>query len=263
MRVVELCRPESRSQGLRATLCRLIETTGTREFETTLAKLGRDAFGCDQITAFAFAGDWQPRLLNLSARVNKQAATRAATSYLQRHWRHDPSNIFSSRPIESDRSYLVFLSAAEVEDSEYRQDCYTSTGISHRVSLVKRHRGEYLKISLHRPCNQGSFHPTELAEIFDHADLLVELLLKHARSNYASRTGADAGYNYSDILARCCPALTKRERQVCSLIAIGLTSDEIAGKLGISINTVGTLRWRAYARLNISSQNELLRLILE
>jgi DNA-binding CsgD family transcriptional regulator len=43
---------------------------------------------------------------------------------------------------------------------------------------------------------------------------------------------------------------------------LGMTSEAIGLKLGISVNTVLTYRKRAYGRLNISCQNELMRLIL-
>jgi DNA-binding CsgD family transcriptional regulator len=42
----------------------------------------------------------------------------------------------------------------------------------------------------------------------------------------------------------------------------GMTPEAIALHLGISVNTVLTYRKRAYGRLKISCQNELLRLIL-
>jgi DNA-binding CsgD family transcriptional regulator len=46
-------------------------------------------------------------------------------------------------------------------------------------------------------------------------------------------------------------------------MAAGLTSERIALKLGVSLNTVLTYRKRAYFRLRISSQNDLLRLMLQ
>ncbi len=53
-----------------------------------------------------------------------------------------------------------------------------------------------------------------------------------------------------------------RETEVCAAIVQGMTSEAIALKLGISVNTVLTYRKRAYMRLGISCQNELLRFIL-
>ncbi len=52
-------------------------------------------------------------------------------------------------------------------------------------------------------------------------------------------------------------ALTQREAEICASIALGYTTLGISLKLGISINTVATHRKRAYAKLGISSQNEL------
>ena len=58
------------------------------------------------------------------------------------------------------------------------------------------------------------------------------------------------------------PNMPKRETEVCAAITLGMTSEAIALNLGISVNTVLTYRKRAYARLGISCQNELLRLVL-
>jgi len=57
-------------------------------------------------------------------------------------------------------------------------------------------------------------------------------------------------------------ALTSREADVCAAIIRGVTSEGIALELGVGLNTVLTYKKRAYARLNISSQNQLMRLVL-
>ena len=57
------------------------------------------------------------------------------------------------------------------------------------------------------------------------------------------------------------PQLSPREIEVCVRIMLGITSEGIGIDLGISRNTVLTYRKRAYARLNISSQNQLFRLL--
>lgn len=53
------------------------------------------------------------------------------------------------------------------------------------------------------------------------------------------------------------PQLTPREAEICSGIILGYTVVGLSLNLGISINTVATHRKRAYAKLKISSQNEL------
>ena len=63
-------------------------------------------------------------------------------------------------------------------------------------------------------------------------------------------------------LRQVMPHLTRRELDVCVGIMQGKSSEAIALALGISVNTVLTYRKRAYARLGISSHNELMRLVL-
>ena len=76
----------------------------------------------------------------------------------------------------------------------------------------------------------------------------------------AVNTGDD--FEYLDRLRYLCPSMPRRQLEVCALIVRGYFSQAIALKLGISLNTVLTFRRRAYARLRISSQNELTRLVL-
>ena len=57
--------------------------------------------------------------------------------------------------------------------------------------------------------------------------------------------------------------LTERECDVAQLILRGHSSESIGYNLGISVGTVKTHRKNAYAKLNISSQSELLSLFLK
>jgi DNA-binding CsgD family transcriptional regulator len=66
---------------------------------------------------------------------------------------------------------------------------------------------------------------------------------------------------FEQCLIRVCHGITRREIQVCAAIAVGMSSAAIALTLNISLNTVLTYRKRAYSRLNICSQNELMRLL--
>lgn len=59
------------------------------------------------------------------------------------------------------------------------------------------------------------------------------------------------------------PNLTPRQTEVCARIVLGYSILAISLELGITQNTVSTLRKRAYSRLGICSQNELFGLCLE
>jgi DNA-binding CsgD family transcriptional regulator len=59
------------------------------------------------------------------------------------------------------------------------------------------------------------------------------------------------------------PDLTPRQTEGCARIVLGYSILAISLELGITQNTVSTLRKRAYSRLGICSQNELFALCLE
>jgi DNA-binding CsgD family transcriptional regulator len=55
--------------------------------------------------------------------------------------------------------------------------------------------------------------------------------------------------------------LSKREIEVCARVIAGMTIDRTAVDLAIKRTSVITYRQRAYEKLNISRQNELLALV--
>lgn len=57
---------------------------------------------------------------------------------------------------------------------------------------------------------------------------------------------------------RISPQLTKREHEVLRLACVGQTNKGIAHVLNVSASTVGVLLFRAAAKLNVSSRNDLL-----
>ena len=59
------------------------------------------------------------------------------------------------------------------------------------------------------------------------------------------------------------PPLTKREKEVLTHIAEGLTNTQIAEKLFISIDTVDTHRKNLYTKLNVNNTAMLIRLAVQ
>lgn len=251
------------STPVRSGLPSLVGQVGTQPFDATLAKLIEEAFRCRQLTVFAFPKTSTPRVVSLIADDRPEAVRNAAGHYTKSYWQVDPSNIFANGELQSGKRYAVLMSQSDVSDVGFRRDCYTLTGISHRLSLLTDYRDEWVKISLHRPEQAGPFTQDNLSELLDHGDLLASLLIKHSEMpSERGKIDADPRH-FEEILATYWPQLTKRERSVCSLIAIGMGSEAISLTLGVSINTILTFRRRSYARLGISSQNELLRLLYD
>ena len=118
------------------------------------------------------------------------------------------------------------------------------------------------EIALHRPVSAGGFDEAHLA-------LLAKLQPVFAaafRKYWALRRGDEARPLDTRIdeafgnFGR--GALTGRERQVVQLVLRGHSSGSIGRNLDISVTTVKTHRRRAYAKLGICSQSELLSLFI-
>lgn len=59
------------------------------------------------------------------------------------------------------------------------------------------------------------------------------------------------------------PPLTRREKEILALIADGLTNNQIAAKLFISIDTVDSHRKNLHSKLNVKNTAQLIRFALE
>jgi DNA-binding CsgD family transcriptional regulator len=115
-------------------------------------------------------------------------------------------------------------------------------------------------LNLYRGRGSAPFREREIARIREISALLLSLAGKHAGLVAAVpvRAGRLESTRYLDrLLAGIETRLTPRERAVCARALAGQTVQGIASELGVRPPTVATLRRRAYAKLNISSLNEL------
>lgn len=101
------------------------------------------------------------------------------------------------------------------------------------------------------------FDDGDARAIAAHAEVVAAAVSRHFAFRYApAQTAAvnlttllGANIDFADV--------TDREKDMCRGILGGLSSNQIAADLGISVNSVLTYRKRLYQRLSISSQHEL------
>ena len=236
MQVHEFQGSFGRPDPLRAQIGRLIEVVGTPKFEDEMFYLVHRAIDCEHLTAFAVSDSGSADVLFAANAGNLPVASAIAQKYVSHYWMLDPANA-----IEADRdddSHVAFsILPGDITDGSYRRDFY-------------------------RGARSGHFEAQSIDCIMNSADLLISLLMKHAVSTVPVTTERLVPKVWCDRLRLLEPNMPKRETEVCAAITLGMTSEAIALNLGISVNTVLTYRKRAYARLGISCQNELLRLVL-
>ncbi len=120
------------------------------------------------------------------------------------------------------------------------------------------------EISIYRSRRRRGFDDGELARVSAAIPLIRGLLRKYwSAFGTAGNRAAPPDTRVDEAFANFGAAvLTGRECEVAQLILRGHSSESICFNLGISLGTVKTHRKNAYAKLEISSQSELLSLFL-
>ena len=237
----------------------LIGTVGTEAFERSLFAAAHGATGCSHLTAFVSAPKFSARPLVTANCGPDNLARSVADRYIRHYWHLDPANDFAESGGLPEGGAALLTRSDDIGSARYRSDCYTKIDLGDRFSLIRRSRERLLRINFYSSRGR-SFDETAILDILDSADVLMALLDRHENTRPA--TDPSGNGTFAERLRSWRPAMTPREIQVCDGIARGLTSEGIAIENGISINTVLTYRKRAYARLGISSQNELLRYVM-
>jgi LuxR family transcriptional regulator, activator of tox operons len=239
----------------------LIATTGTPRFEPSFFQTAREATDCEHLTAFIWSDRSAARLMFAINRGSRPVARTVAERYLAHYWNHDPANQICNRSASSDYEIAVRVLSRDIDHNAYRHDCYSSVDLIDRFSIIRRHKDEIIRLNLYRSARRGRFAAADLAPVLECGDVILALLAKHDAQRLPLDQSTEADV-FAERLRRIVPQLAPRERDVCVGIIQGMSSEAIALGLGISVNTVLTYRKRAYARLGISSHNELMRLVL-
>ncbi|MGO3741129.1 helix-turn-helix transcriptional regulator [Kerstersia sp.] len=134
---------------------------------------------------------------------------------------------------------------------------YRRHGMRERVSVVNVEQdNELLAINFYRHAGQSGFSEREIDILGGLVPVVRACLTRHLALE------APAGLPSMDAmrqrLARYCPTLSPRERDVCVRLALGWTYDGIAADLSLSVSTTKTYRNRAFARMGIRYRQELL-----
>lgn len=151
--------------------------------------------------------------------------------------------------------------------SSYYLTHYDKAGLSDEVTFLNRVGRQALTVSLlRRKAGYGSFSAKEVAALRPYEAVIRALTVAHwhrlpelageARPQSLAQRIVTAAKDTTGA------ALTLRQAEIVSLVLRGHSSRAIALQLGISPETVKVHRRNIYAKLGISSQAELFRLLL-
>lgn len=250
-----------------------------RSWADCVAALGSDRFAerllsavdgvvvADHLSFFRLIPGTPPALVGAESRVGSTVATNAGQRYVKSlYYRFDPNTrrLRAGRDAGDD-PLVTRLLATDITDTAYRREIYERFGLEDRLSIMGHEGAVWHIVSLYRDRATGRFsHPDEAA-LAARAPLISQLA---ARQLATTAVGGWAGPTLPPVallerMVRDLGAgLSEREAQVCARALLGKTGEGIALDLDVKETTVATLRKRAYAKLGITTLNELFALCL-
>lgn len=232
----------------------VIAGIGTEELAQYILAAMQPSVPASHCTLFALESNGRVSALSTASAHGAVASITAVDYYSNRFDLLDNNMTWLSRKRVPARSQLWMSHqfAEDVSEPRYRELCYTKPGIRERASILLLDRNGFrAAISLYRNLSFELFSERDFDTLTRCAPVLEEAVLAHVRKT-SRRAVSDALHH------RILTNLAHREKQVISWLLAGKTSRETAALMGLSETTVLTYRYRAFAKLGIKSQRDLL-----
>lgn len=222
-----------------------------------------------QCTIFAYEAGRKPVIVAVGDRSRTLALPDIAEAYVARFYRLDAS--LAAMQSEWDaaikagsvhpRIILHRQAASDIDHAEYRRICYEQPQVAERLAVLALYEGRrWLSVNLYRGLEHGPFDEAALAVVEAFAPLIVHAVRLH-------HTGQAVRQDLPDLLlarlAQRFPALTQRDRDVVVALMSGLTTEDLAERLGLTLASARTYRKRVFRKLGVAGQRELLALLLD
>ena len=244
----------------------LIRSLGHHSFADTWLKAVNAVTKADHVSLFSFDANFRPKLLGGAARDGPVIAIDLGKIYVRHYYLWDPNLKAMRKAGDSQKSPLfIHLRARDIQDSAYRSRIYQEHNLIERISWLGRAEMTWFIANIYREKKSGRFIDPELDALEQVSDILCAAVERHISllSPAALEPGSNPPIEWLEkLVTDLGHGLTPREVQVCARALSGMTRAGIALDLGIKPTTVVTLIQRAYARINISTLNELFGLCL-
>lgn len=250
-------------QILEAKFPALILSIGEADFGKNLLAVLHTLSGAEHAAAFHLNLDKNDLTTIMAASLDgSNSAHRQASLYLESGlWRNDPMLNEAKDRLNVASSAFVRTDISSFSDEELRKTVYQSANIQERLLFCARSGEDILELSILRSSEAGPFQDKHAEQVRSISGTIFALLAKHVDITWNQPNVSVALTRLEEIemcISEQYPQMPRREAEVCSRIIYGVSSLGIALDLGISIETGMTYRKRAYHRLGIATQRELL-----
>ena len=221
-----------------------------------------------QCTIFSFEGEGRPRTLAVGDRARTRALPDISQAYVQRFYRLDgaqqamKAHHQAALRASPQQPHIVLhrQAAHAVEHPDYRQICYEWPRVAERLAILSLHEGRlWLSVNLYRGLEHGLMTDAELANVQALAPLIVQAVRLHYTGQVLS---VDLMALLLDRLALRGPALSPRDLDVVRGLLEGLSTEQLAERLGLTLASAQTYTKRIYRKLGVSGHKALVAWLL-
>ena len=221
-----------------------------------------------QCTIFSFEGAGRPRTLAVGDRARTRALPDISQAYVQRFYRLDGAQLAMQAHHQAalraspQQPHIVLhrQAAHAVEHPEYRQICYEWPHVAERLAILSLHEGRrWLSVNLYRGLEHGLMTDAELATVQALAPLIVQAVRLHYTGQVLS---VDLMALLLDRLALRGPALSPRDLDVVRGLLEGLSTEQLAARLGLTLASAQTYTKRIYRKLGVAGHKALVAWLL-
>lgn len=252
------------SQEWVALLSQCIDAIGAESFPGSLVNALKSLVAFDNSVVFAYYQSEKPLcLFHTFSTANR---TVFVDDYLKGPYLLDPFFKACGQHIDSGLYRLRDIAPDRFYQSEYYRSYYVRTGLSEETcfTLYLQH-GVACVVSLMRSSQSSRFSAREFRLLNGVAPIVISLARRHwtdVPDRFNIQTSVDQHRGERSLIENTVSTLfsqriTPRETQVVAQVLEGHSSDSIAKNLAISVGTVRIHRRNIYAKLQISSQQEL------
>jgi DNA-binding CsgD family transcriptional regulator len=251
-------------------LSQCIDSIGTEKFAESLVNALRSITGFDYLVSFAYHQKEKPICLYHTCSPAERVVF--VDDYLNGPYLLDPFFKACGRRVESGLYRLQDIAPDRFLQSEYYRSYYVRTGLAEEICYTFYLLNDVaVVISLMRSGDSPRFSAREFRLLESVTPIVSSLAQRHWQDVpdwfEPESTDHETGDNRSIIENMVStifgPRITPREIQVVAQVLEGHSSDSIARSLGISVGTVRIHRRNIYAKLDISSQQELFSIFFQ
>lgn len=245
-------------------LAQCIDSIGNGYFPQRMVDALKTFADIDYSVAYAYSQSERPLCLFHTFSAEKRVTY--VDNYQKGPYLLDPFFKACSRKIDTGLYRISDIAPDRFYQSEYYRSYYNQTGLSDEICYTfYLDKGVAVVISLMRSGEGSRFSAREFRLLDSVVPIVVSLAQRHWH-DIPDNFNVDADFKFhpedysfientvSDMFSK---RLTPRETQVVAQVLEGHSSDSIGKDLGISVGTVRIHRRNIYAKLQISSQQEL------